>query len=96
MKCPNCGYKDPFHPSWYVPEKEVSEPIWFEEWDSNLFLLLLIFRDIIIEHFDGDYRYHITKKNTTIERWSVALDKVGFSTQETTSRKNYHLKGRLK
>lgn len=91
--CSECGYWDPFHPSWFTPEKEVAEPRWVEEWDPEILGLLKEFRDIIIEHADGDWRYHLTKGDRTVERWPVNVDKVGFSPQESSGRKNYHLLG---
>ena len=91
-KCPLCGYQDPFHPSWYTPEKEVAEPQWVEEWDPELMAILREYRDVIIEHLDGDYVYHLTRRDRTVERQSVAVHRVGQSPQERAERKNLHLK----
>ena len=78
-----------------MPEKEVAEPNWVEEWFPGL-LEILKAGDITVEHEDGDWVYHFTfnrKKKTfaTVERWPIAIDKVGFSPQERSGRKNAHL-----
>ncbi len=94
--CPKCGYWDAFHHSWYSPEKEVAESQWVIDYDEQLVLLLEVFRDIIVEHEDGDWIYHITKDNRTIYRYPVSVHRIGFSPQESSGRKNYHIKGRNK
>jgi hypothetical protein len=91
MKCPKCGYIDPFMQSWYIPEVEVAEPIWFNEWNEQYMLLLEVFRNLIIEHYSGDYVYHLTKNNHSIQRFPIELHKVGFGNQERVNRRNYHL-----
>jgi len=85
--CPSCGYWDPFHPSWYTPEKEVAEPHWVQEWDNEIFTSLQKFRDITIEHCDGDWVYHLTRNDRTVERWPISVDVLGFSPQQKGDRK---------
>jgi hypothetical protein len=81
--CPQCGYWDPFHGSWYSPDKEVADPKWAEEWDLEILQLCKDYPNgITVEHADGDWWYHLTRANKTLERFPLALLKVGLSPAE--------------
>ncbi len=74
--------------SWYHPDKEVAEPEYFKDWDPELWVRLQKERDIIL----GEFHYHLTKTNRTVERWNKAIDKVGFAPLEATHRRNLHIR----
>ena len=81
--CPHCGYWDPFHSSWFSPDKEVADPKWAMEWDLEIFNLCKEYPNgITIEHRDGDWWYHLTRGDKTLERFPLALLKVGLSPAE--------------
>ncbi len=84
--CPRCGYWDSFHASWYSPETEVAEARWLLENDPSLLEILLDHDYITVEHFDGDWVYHMAKKSRgksiSVYRWPVSIAKVGFGDQE--------------
>lgn len=84
--CPNCGYWDSFHASWFTPEKEVCEAKWLLENDPELLAILLSNPYITVAHADGDWVYHLAKKgrgnSISVYRWPVSVDKVGFGRQE--------------
>lgn len=82
--CPQCSYWDPFHSSWYSPDKEVADPKWVREWDSELLDLLLELTPsgVTVEHADGEWWYHVTRGNKTVERFPMAILKVGLSPAE--------------
>jgi hypothetical protein len=94
MKCPSCGYEDPFIPSWYVPWQEIAEPWSVNEWQPWLFELLEIKSDgdVVYE----DYVYHRTP--SSVERMprdlSIEYHTKGFPPQEKAHRKNYHILGK--
>ena len=83
--CPNCGYFDGFITSWYDPEKEVAQARWLAENDPDLLSILLDFEYITVEHYDGDWVYHMSKRaknSISVYRWPVSIDKVGFGDKE--------------
>lgn len=81
--CPNCGYWDPFHSSWYSPDKEVADPKWIAEWDLEILEICKQFSNgITVEHADGDWWYHLTKGDKTLERFPISILKVGLSPAE--------------
>jgi len=91
MKCPNCGYQDPFIPSWWDPEKEVAEHGYLKEWDPGLWEQLQL-GDVR----RGDYLYHLTP--SSIERWLyerwISRPKRAKVYYERSDRKNYHIAGK--
>lgn len=85
--CPDCGYWDPFHASWYTPEKEVADPQWVKEWDHVLWSLINDNpQGITVAHDDGDWWYHLTRTGRTIERWPLSVLKAGISPAERVSK----------
>lgn len=84
--CPFCGYWEPFHPSWFTPEKEVADPKWVKEWDSELWDLLVEYRNLTVEHCDGDWLYHLTRTNKTVERYPMSVIKAGLSPAESVGK----------
>ena len=91
MKCPNCGYTDPFMTSWWDHEKEVAEHTYFQEWDPELWEQLQQ-RDVR----RGDYIYHLTP--SSVERWPyerwISRSKRAKVYYEKGHRKNYHIIGK--
>ena len=94
MRCPNCGYEDPFIPSWFVPWKEIAEPWSVQEWQPWLFQLLEIKEDGDVI-FNG-YVYHRTPSSVERMRLEISIEyhTRGFPPQERAHRKNYHLIGK--
>ena len=83
--CPMCGYYNIFMKSWFEPQKEVAEARWLLEHDPELLSILLDYNHVTVEHFDGDWVYHLAKKakaKLSVYRWPVSIDKVGFGDKE--------------
>ena len=97
-RCPNCGYSDPFMPSWYDHEREVAELGYFAEWNVDLWLALL---DNPWVEF-GDFMYHLTSGRGTrgVQRYRI-VDLIARKGQKivydsaASGRKNWHIKGKL-
>ena len=92
--CPACGYHDPFMRSWFEPEREVAESLYFKEWDPELYTELLNNPWVQV----GDFMYHRTKKGA-IQRWKIVdiaakkNQRIQYDTK-ASQRKNWHLKGK--
>jgi hypothetical protein len=94
MKCPQCGYADPFMPSWFDHEREVAEACYFKEWDPELFALLEVEKWVQVEE---EFMYHMTRKGA-IQRFRIVdlIAKRGQHIEydaKASGRKNWHLKG---
>lgn len=97
MKCPNCGYEDPFLRSWFDMEKEVCDHEHAMEWDRELFDELSGHDVRRIEKSGEEYVYHKTPKS--VERWRAwdwdhRKSRKAPYYEATRERKNYHLIGR--
>lgn len=84
--CPECGHFYPLYPSWYSTEKVVQKLSWVKEWDPELVQLLEESQSgLTIEHFDGDWWYHITKGGA-VEAFPLAVLVAGISPAERVGR----------
>jgi len=82
--------------SYWDHEKEVAEPIYFKEWNEELWIQLQT--DPWIEGRDG-LIYHLTRNAVTVERWRVVdlIAKKGMKVKydpQASGRKNWHIKGK--
>jgi len=66
--CPRCGYHDPFHTSWFDVEKEVADPLYFKEWDLEIWGAL---QENPWVQVGEEIMYHRTPRS--IERWKIAV-----------------------
>ena len=89
MKCPKCGYSDPFMRSWFDVEREVAEPCYFKEWDPELWGLLQSEQWV---EMDG-HMYHLTRSKRTVVRYLTEILAHGIPPQERSHRQNWHLLG---
>jgi len=100
MKCPRCGYSDPFLRSWWDPEKEVCDHDHMKEWNISLYQRLLDEKDKTgaknAVEVDG-FIYHLTPQS--VERWEKwdwenRGNRIKGYYDKRVGRKNYHILGR--